>query len=100
MSLIEPVETARTLLDRLGVEGVSAVTVLVLLGIYLYARRASRWGRAAVYRAGNAGEHVQVATLLLLVLLLLGVLSADLDRARELIQTGVRMLPTEVLPWG
>lgn len=98
MDLPGVVPTLRMLLERLGVEGVSAVTVLVLLSVYAYFRKASRWGAKAVYRAGKAGEYGRAAALILLVLLLAGVIHADPARARELLEAGHRTLQG-VLPW-
>lgn len=96
---LDLVPIVRTLLERLGVEGVSAVTVLVLLGVWIYSRRAARYGSKAVVKAGRAGGHARAVALVLLVLLLAGVISADLERARELVQGGLRAIPTEGLPW-
>ncbi|WP_157573452.1 hypothetical protein [Haloplanus natans] len=87
------------LLERLGVEGVSAVSVLVLLGVWIYGRRASRYGSVAVGKAGRAGSYARAVAVVMLVLLLAGVISADIERARQLIQSGVRAIPTEGLPW-
>jgi hypothetical protein len=96
---VELVPIVRMLLERLGVEGVSAVTVLVLLGVWIYSRRAARVGSAAVGTAGRAGGHARAVALVLLVLLLAGLISVDLERAHQLIQSGLRAIPTEGLPW-
>jgi len=96
---VELVPIIRMLLERLGVEGVSAVTVLVLLGVWIYSRRAARIGSAAVGTAGRAGGTARAVALVLLVLLLAGLISVDLERGRQLVKGGLRAIPAEGFPW-
>jgi hypothetical protein len=85
---LEPIPAARWLLEQLGVEGVSAVAVVVLLAAYIYSRRAAAMGGKAVSTAGSAGSYLRAFALLLLVLLIAGVASLDVARAAELLEAG------------
>lgn len=71
-------------LAQFGIEGVSAVALLALVSVALYAHKASRVGGAAVGLGGMVVHDAKAVAIALAVLLLLGVVSMDVERAGTL----------------
>ena len=82
------------LLARFGVRGVSTVALLLLVSLALYAHKASKVGAKAVTVGSTASHDAKVVAVVLAGLLVLGVLSADVDRAREV----ARMVGQHIRP--
>ena len=78
----------RGLLDQavqvLGLEGGSTAVLVLLVSLALYAHKASKVGRVAVTAGSTASHDLKVVALVLAVLLVLGVISADVQRGQEL----------------
>ena len=93
-------QLAREAITTLGLEGVSTVALLVAVSVALYAHKASSAGRKVVYMGSTAQHDLKVAALVIAGLLVLGVLSADVQRSRELIHVvGQRLAQLPVEQW-
>ena len=90
--MIDAVEIARTALSRLGIRGVSALTLVVLVSLGLYAHKAAKYGGKVAYAGGRAAHEAKVIAGVLVVLLVAGVISADVERARTLVETAGRQI--------
>ena len=91
-------QLARQAIQAVGIEGVSTVALLVAVSVALYAHKASSAGQKVVYMGSTAQHDLKVVALVIAGLLVLGVLSADVQRSRELIHVlGQRLgqLPVE-----
>lgn len=82
---------ARTVLDALGVEGVSVSLVAGLLLVYVYASKASTVGGLAVGGASRAAHDAKIVVVVLLALVLLGVVSVDTAQASTYVDRAARV---------
>lgn len=82
------VDALRWALDQVGLEGVvagvSLVSVLLLLSMVVWMRRARRYGGVATAKAGTAAWALQVVALGLVGLTVLGIASINWQRAHQL----------------
>jgi hypothetical protein len=85
--LVDPVHWTRILLERLGLEGVSALVLVVLLSFALYTHKAARVGGKAATVGSTAAHDLKVVALVLLVLLILGVIQADVARTQQILSS-------------
>lgn len=73
----------RQLLQRFGFEGVSTAALILLVALALYAHKASKAGRFVAGAGSSVAHDAKVVAAVLAGLLVLGVLSADVERAQE-----------------
>jgi hypothetical protein len=90
----------REAIQTVGIEGVSAGVLALLLAVALYARHLGRAGSVAVSAGSTVRHDLQVVAVVLALLLVLGVASLDVARARELAATiGRRLANLPVEEW-
>ncbi len=80
-------DLARAGLDLLGVQGVSVSVVALLLVAYLYTGKAAMAGGVVVGGASRTASYAKAVVAVLLFLLLLGVVSVDVARAQQYLDT-------------
>ncbi len=85
-------------IQTIGLEGVSTVALVSLLSVGLYVHKIASVGGMAVTVGSTAAHDLKVVVLVLTLLLVAGVISADPARLQELIQMAGRRLPG-VLDW-
>ena len=76
----------RQLLQRIGVEGVSTAALILLVALALYAHKASKAGRLVAGAGSTVAHDAKVVAAVLVGLLVLGVLSADVERGQEVLR--------------
>ena len=84
------------LVRLIGLEGVGA-GALLLVALALYAHKAASVGGVVVSGASTVRHDLQIVAVVLAVLLVLGVLSADPQRTQELLRLGQEWLARQRL---
>ena len=70
----------------IGIQGVSTVVLVGLLSVALYVHKLSTVGGLVVTTGGTVAHDLKVIALVLALLLVAGVISADVGRAQEIAQ--------------
>lgn len=94
ISQLEPL--VRELLNTVGLGGVSATGLMVLILIALYSHRATAVGGTLVGTAGLVAHDIKMISLTLAVLLVLGVIAVNPARAMELIHSAGAWVSQEI----
>ncbi|WP_435145934.1 hypothetical protein [Halobaculum sp. P14] len=81
-------DVAARVFEALGLRGVSTVALVLLVSVVLYAHKAASAGRRVVHVGSTAQHDAKVVAGVLALLLVAGVLSADLERGQELLRLG------------
>ncbi|AHZ21987.1 hypothetical protein C439_05870 [Haloferax mediterranei ATCC 33500] len=82
-------ETLSRVLSTIGLEGVSVMSLLVLLVVVSYVHRAAKAGSLVAGVASTAAHDAKVVALTLAALLVAGIVSLNVSRGRELLATAV-----------
>ncbi|NHN59827.1 MULTISPECIES: hypothetical protein [Halorussus] len=93
-------EIVREAVRAFGVQGVSAGVLALLVAVALYAHKLGSAGSKAVHAGSTVRHDLQVVALVLAGLLVLGVATLDVARARELAGViGRRLAQLPVEQW-
>lgn len=80
-------ELVRQAVHAVGIQGVSAGVLALLVAVALYSHKAASTGHRVVHAGSTATHDVKVVALVLAVLLVLGVLEGvDVHRTQQLVQ--------------
>lgn len=76
-------ELVRQAVEMVGLQGVSAGVLALLFAVALYSHKAATAGQQVAHAGSTATHDLKVVALVLAGLLVLGVISMDVQRAQE-----------------